>query len=78
MGLNRIRTTRACSGSAVFARDKHAFVCSSTSSPLAVLDIGGTSCEARRSYLGDLGLSAAEENALVAFMTTLSDGYIKK
>lgn len=28
--------------------------------------------------LGDLGLSAAEERALVAFLRTLSDGYIKR
>jgi cytochrome c peroxidase len=30
------------------------------------------------SELGNLGLSAAEENALVAFLTTLSDGYIRR
>ena len=30
------------------------------------------------SEIGNLGLSAAEENALVAFLTTLSDGYIKR
>jgi cytochrome c peroxidase len=28
--------------------------------------------------LGDLGLSDAEERALVAFMRTLSDGYIRR
>jgi cytochrome c peroxidase len=29
------------------------------------------------SEVGNLGLSAAEEDALVAFMTTLSDGYLE-
>ena len=28
--------------------------------------------------LGDLGLTAAEEDAIVAFMETLSDGYVFK
>jgi hypothetical protein len=54
-----------------------AFACSSTSSALAVLDIAARHAK-QGAHISAIGLSAAEENALIAFMTTLSDGYIKK